>query len=299
MKLEEKDYLVGLAAFNGIGPKRLGQLQEYFGLAKKIWQVSVKSLMAAGLGQRLTVRFDNYRKKTSIISLKLWLENNLIKVITIDEENYPKLLKEISNPPFLIFVKSAISFEKEWNNYKTIAVVGSRRATAYGQQATQKLTAALVERGWVIVSGLARGVDRIAHQAALDGKGKTIAVLGHGLDKIYPPEHHWLAKQISQHGALVSEMPPFSAITKGNFVIRNRIVAGLSQGVLVTEGAGRSGTKITTRYAADFGREVFAVPGSINNPMSQAPADLIKLGAKLVTNVEDIIEEFSPSTLDK
>lgn len=299
MKLEDRDYLAGLAVFNGISLTRFSQLQSHFSSAKQIWQTTIKALIAAGIKRNLAIRFENYRKRNSINSLNLWLQTNLIKTITIDEKNYPKLLKQIPNPPFIIFVKSAISFEKDWNDCRLIAVVGSRRATAYGREITRRLTAGLAQKKWVIVSGLARGVDRIAHQTALVGKGKTVAVLGHGLDKIYPPEHRWLAKQISRQGALVSEMPPFSPIMKGNFVIRNRIIAGLSQGILVTEGAGRSGTKITTGYAADFGREVFAVPGSIDNPLSQAPADLIKLGAKLVTKVTDITEEFSDAGLDK
>jgi len=292
LKLREKDYLVGLAGFNGIGIKRLSLLQHYFNSAQNIWQASEGQLLKTGLNSKLIKDFIVYRQKTDLSSLKIWLEKQLIKTITIDEENYPELLKKITNPPFLIFVKSQIALEKSWNKLKLIAVVGSRQMTSYGQRATQHLVTDLVKRDWLIVSGLARGVDRVAHQAALEAKGQTLAVLGHGLDRVYPVEHRFLAEAIIKQGALLTERAPFSQLEPANFPARNRLIAGLCQGVLVIEGARKSGTKITASFAVDFNREVFAVPGQLDNPMSQAPADLIKLGAKLVYSVEDILEEL-------
>lgn len=293
MKLEQQDYLVGISILNGIAGNRFAQLVERFQTPQKIWQASKKSLLTTGLNKNLVERFISYRSQTNLYSLKIWLRKELIQVLTIDNKNYPKLLKEISNPPFLIFIKTAINLQKIWNKRHLIAVIGSRQMTNYGRASAQQLTTGLVKNGWLIVSGLARGIDGVAHQTALDSGGQTLAVLGHGLDKIYPPEHLGLAEKIIRQGALITEYPPFLPARKNNFPMRNRIIAGLSQAVLVIEAKKRSGTKITAGFAADFGREVLAVPGQIDSPASAGSADLIKQGAKLVYCLKDILEELT------
>lgn len=211
--------------------------------------------------------------------------------VSIDDKIYPPLLKEIQNPPRQLYINSKIDINKLFRT-KTIAVVGTRNITTYGREVTKKITLELVKNGFVIVSGLARGIDYIAHQTALDQGGLTIAVLGCGLDRIYPAEHARLALEIIKNGALVTEFPLHTQITRQNFPIRNRIISGLSLGVVICEAAEKSGTMITASFAADQGREVFAIPGPITSPTSSGVSALLKKGAKLVTNVHDILEEL-------
>jgi DNA processing protein len=206
------------------------------------------------------------------------------------DNNYPENLKKIDNPPLALFVKGQIKPQDSL----AIAVVGSRRMSSYGMRITQKLVTDLVKKKITIVSGLARGIDTVAHQTTLEAKGRTIAVLGSGLENIYPPENKSLVEKIIKgHGAVVSEFPPNQLPAANNFPARNRIIAGLSLGTLVIEGAIKSGSLITARWAAEQGKEVFAVPGAIDAIGSQAPLFLIKQGAKAVEKVEDILEELN------
>lgn len=204
---------------------------------------------------------------------------------------YPKLLKEITNPPAVLYVKTDLDIEKLFSAF-SLAVVGTRKPTRYGFEITRKLTRDLVKKGVTIVSGLARGVDYVAHTTTLAAGGVTIAVFGTGLDVVYPADHKDLAERIVERGAIVSEFPPGTGPTRMNFPIRNRIIAGLSRGVLVTQAAARSGTLITAGFAADFGRDVFAVPGNITSEYSPGTNGLLQKGAKLVSGVEDILEEY-------
>lgn len=213
-----------------------------------------------------------------------------IKKISLGSEDYPFLLSQIPSPPGQIFTVGDYKILKQ----KSISVVGSRKMSLYGMRVAEKFTRELVEAGWVIISGLARGIDGVAHKACLEAKGKTVAVLGNGLDKIYPPEHESLAKKIVMAGGcLVTEFPWQFPIERKNFILRDRIMAGLALGTLVIEGGEKSGTKITAGMAADYGREVFCVPGPIDSELSAGPAELIQQGAKLVTKIEDIEEEFN------
>ncbi len=215
-----------------------------------------------------------------------------IKELKIKDENYPFLLSQITSPPESIYV---IGNEKILHQ-KSVTVIGSRKMTEYGKRMTEKFTRELVKEGYGIVSGLARGIDGMAHRSCLESSGKTVAVLGHGMDRIYPPEHRGLAKQIVMSGGcLVTEFPYGYQIKRQNFIMRNRIMAGLTLGTLVIEGAKKSGTKVTATMAADYGREVFSVPGPVESQLSEGPAELIQDGAKLVTRVEDILEEFTGS----
>lgn len=227
---------------------------------------------------------------TNYSSSFLRLCENKLECQTLADKNYPENLKKIDNPPLSLFIKGAIKAADK----KALAVVGSRRMSGYGEKVTQKLVTDLVREKITIVSGLARGIDTIAHQTALKMGGRTIAVLGSGLEKIYPPENKNLAEEIIKgHGAVVSEFPPEQPPAVLNFPARNRLIAGLSLGVLVIEGAARSGSLITARWAAEQGKEVFAVPGPIDAVNSQAPLFLIKQGAKAVATVEDILEELN------
>lgn len=216
------------------------------------------------------------------------MSKNKIHFLTLKDKNYPPLLTQISNPPSILFFRGKIP-----SSQKAIAVIGSRKATAYGKKIAQKFTHQLVKKGFVIVSGLAIGIDAIAHQTAINSNGKTIAVLGTGVDIIYPQQNTRLYHQIiKKNGAVISEFPPQTKPKRKNFPQRNRIISGLCLGVLVIEAAEKSGTKITARFAADQGREVFAVPGPVNSPLSSGTADLIKQGAKLVYSLKDILEEL-------
>lgn len=213
-----------------------------------------------------------------------------INKITIENPSYPKLLKEIYDPPKELYVWGDLRPEE---NYP-LAVVGTRKISSYGKQITIDLVRNLTKAGLTIISGLALGVDGLAHQTCLDVNGRTIAVLGSGLNRIYPSIHQKLAEKIVKAGgAVISEYPPETGPTKWNFPARNRIIAGMSLGVLVIEAPEASGALITARFALDFGREVFAVPGNINNQNSIGTNRLIKLGAKPVTKAEDILESFN------
>lgn len=216
----------------------------------------------------------------------------MIDKLTLDDPRYPRLLKEIPDPPTTLYVKTA---SPDVLGTRTIAVVGTRHMTKYGADVTRKLVRQLVAKGFTICSGMAYGIDTVAHRAAIDAGGKTIAVLGCGIDIIWPPSNARLYSRIGEegHGAIVSEMPPGVKPNKDVFKTRNRIISGISLGVVVTEGAANSGALITARFAAEQGRDVFAVPGPITSPLSRAPARLIKEGAKLVETVEDILDELN------
>lgn len=216
----------------------------------------------------------------------------MIDKLTLDDPRYPRLLKEIPDPPKMLYVKATST---DVLGTRTIAVVGTRQMTKYGAEVTRKLVRQLVSNGFTICSGMANGVDTVAHCAAIDAGGKTIAVLGCGIDIIWPPSNARLYTRIGEegYGAIVSEMPLGMRPNKELFKTRNRIISGLSLGVVVTEGGEFSGALITARYAAEQGRDVFAVPGPITSPLSRAPARLIQEGAKLVETVEDILDEFN------
>lgn len=212
--------------------------------------------------------------------------------VKIPDRNYPQLLKEIINPPSVLYIETFQKDLQKLFQIPAVAVVGSRKITSYGRAVTRKLTKQLVEKGFLIVSGLAKGVDLCAHQTTIENGGFTIAVLGSGLDQIYPPQHVAIAQTITKHGALISEFPPGTKAQASHFPQRNRIIAGLTFGVLVTQAAEKSGSLITASFAADFGREVFAVAGPINSYYSKGTNQLIQKGAKLVTDINDILEEL-------
>ena len=290
MILSEDDlaYLVALHSVDGLGNIRLLRLLEYFGTGQRIWEARDKELKDLGIPDKVIGAVK--QSKMGLVPKKHFeaLLHSNIKILTLCDNEYPASLKDISTPPFILYYKGHFPTLD-----KSIGVVGTRKVTGYGKAVTEKLTRELVESGFVIVSGLARGVDTYAHKSCIESDGKTIAVLGGGLNKIYPPENFSLADEIAyKHGCVVSEFPPDYPHLAGNFPARNRIIAGLSQAVLVTEAAEDSGSLITARFAADQGKDVFAVPGPINSTLSQGPLSLIKDGAKLVTSVDDILLEL-------
>ena len=255
------------------------------GSAKKAY-LSTEKKLAGILGEKLAHRFFEFRESFDLASYFVRVRENRISVKTLEDKDFPENLKKIDNPPIVLYTKGKLKPQDRL----AVAVVGTRLPTQYGKKITQNLVADLVSQEMTIVSGLAYGVDSIAHKAALECGGRTIAVLGGGLDKVYPSSHRDLAEEITKRGALVSEFGLGAENLKGNFPSRNRIISGLSLGVLVTEGSRKSGTKITADWAKKQGRPIFAVPGPITSEMSKAPSILIKMGARLVESVDDVIE---------
>jgi DNA processing protein len=289
---EETGFWVSFSAFPGIGPVRFALIHSYFGTAKAAWTAPARELHAVGLPQGLVLEFLSFRKKHDIAAYIAKLEHFDVTVVTLRDSRYPALLKEIPDPPFVLYIKGERSIVDLALN-RTIAVVGTRNITSYGDEVTRSVTSDLVANGFTIVSGMAYGVDAVAHRTAIAQGGDTIAVLGCGIDIVAPLRNADVYAAIAKgSGVVVSEMPLGMRAQKGLFPVRNRIISGLSLGTLVTEGADDSGALITARYAAEQGREVFAVPGPVTSMYSRGPAKLLKNGAKLVESADDILEEL-------
>lgn len=283
-------YLLVLHSVEGLGPARIKKLFDYFGSFENIWNAKIPELSQFKFPEKLISNFKTAKSSVDPSGYFETLNKKGIKVITIFDDNYPIDLREIHGAPMIIYYKGIID---ESVLEKCFGVVGTRKPTGYGRIVTEKLTRELVESGLTIVSGLARGVDTIAHTVTIESGGKTLAVLGGGLDQIFPSENIRLAEKIYKgFGAILTEFPPSYPHLAGNFPARNRIIAGLSKGVLVTEAAEDSGSLITARLAIEQGREVFAVPGPITSSMSEGTSVLLKDGAKLVSSVKDILEEL-------
>ncbi|MBI5029864.1 MAG: DNA-protecting protein DprA [Chloroflexi bacterium] len=273
-----------------IGPAKTQRLLDRFGDLKAAWHASHFELATAGLDKRA---YDSLLETRQKINLDVELEKIAragVRVVTLDAPTYPRLLKNISNPPCVLYVKGDIISDDEW----AVAVVGTRRASVYGKEVTHRIVTDLARNHVTIVSGLARGIDAEAHRAALEAHGRTIAVLGSGVDVIYPPEHKALAEDILKHGALISEYPLGTKPEAGNFPPRNRIISGLSLGTLIVEGDESTGARITIEDALEQGRETFAVPGNIYHRESRGTNKMIQRGeVKLVTCALDILEELN------
>jgi DNA processing protein len=264
-------------------------LLEAFGTAEEAWKASPAAWQAAGLDTRTNASLEQQRRR---IAPEAELERLLrlrVGVLRLVDAEYPRLLREISQPPPLLYIRGQLTTEDEW----ALAVVGTRRVSAYGRQVTERLAGELAAQRITVISGLARGIDTFAHAAALEASGRTIAVLGCGPDLVYPPDNAKLAARILEQGALVTEFPPGTQPEAGNFPARNRLISGLSLGVLVTEAPEQSGALITTRFAAEQGRDVFAVPGNITNRGSIGANRLIQDGAKPVLTTDDILTELN------
>lgn len=283
-----------LRAVPRLGDAGLCRLMETFGSPEAVLQASLDSLQAGGsisraVAQAIQQGPDRETQEAIDRELEL-LERLRISVVTYLDAAYPARLKTIADPPPLLYLSGAL----EEKDRHAVAIVGARRATAAGRLVTEHLSRDLAEAGFTVVSGLARGVDAAAHRGALAAQGRTVAVLGCGIDRTYPPEHRTLRQQIEAQGAVLSEFPLGAYPHAYHFPRRNRIISGLSLGVMVTEATLQSGSLITARLAAEQGREVFAVPGFVQAENSRGPNGLIKQGAKLVETVADVIEELLP-----
>ncbi|MCL5019075.1 MAG: DNA-processing protein DprA [Patescibacteria group bacterium] len=288
--MEERNYYLAFSLVKGIGPKTFANLLKYFKTAEKTWKANPTELKKAGLGDRLIQKFEKARSELDIKNYLEKLKQKKASFIALCDKEYPKLLASIDNPPIILFVKGDIS---KVSLDKTIGIVGTRKITNYGREVTKLFSNDLASNGFTIVSGLAMGVDSVASESAIEASGKTIAVLGSGVDLCFPSVNKPLYDKIlDNNGIIVSEFPLGFSPTKGSFPSRNRIIAGLSKGVLVTEGAQDSGALITADYAFKFNRKVFAIPGPITSSLSVAPLKLIEKGAKLVTSADDILKEF-------
>lgn len=293
--MNEKSYYVGFSVFPGVGPQKFSSLLTHFPSAKTAWEAAPDELQKV-IGEKLTAKFVIFRTTFDLEGYQDQLERKEVLCITLAEEEYPELLKQIKNPPFVLYIKGEKKILKPIQNdnlMKYIAVVGTRRITSYGKTVTQLFTEQLVHDECIIVSGLALGVDAIAHKTALANNGTTIAVLGNGVDLCFPKENQKIYDEILSHnGAIVSEYPLSLEPTIGSFPARNRIIAGLSNAVLVTEGSEDSGALITADHAFDFGRKVFAIPGPITSSLSKGPHTLLKRGGVLVVTPEDMLNEL-------
>ena len=290
-----KKYYNGFNLIDGIGPLTFKKLLSYFPSLKEAWSADGSQFNQAGLNNSLIEQIKTKRQKIDLDLEMEKLNKESIEIIALEDENYPKLLKEIYNPPACLYCRGEFDSGNEFN----LGVVGTRKISFYGRQITPLITADLVKAGLTIVSGLAKGIDTLAHQTALSTGGRTMAVLGSGIDKksIYPSSNRYLAEKITQNGALLSEFPFGASAQAQHFPQRNRIISGLSLGVLVIEAPLKSGALITAREALEQNREVFAIPGPINSQNSLGPNNLIKMGAKLVSEANDILEELNLTLL--
>ncbi|HHT46735.1 MAG TPA: DNA-protecting protein DprA [Firmicutes bacterium] len=281
-------------AFNlmpSLGPVRIRRLIRHFGSPEQAWEAAnnIEALIQVkGFGRSLAEKVAKEHRE--INPEKSWaeFEQKGYSYIIWDDDNYPRLLREIYDPPPLLYYMGDFNV----SDTSCLAIVGSRRHTAYGKEIAYKFASALSNYKITVVSGMARGIDTWAHKGVLSAGGKTLAVMGCGLDICYPPENRMLMEKIRQSGAVISEFPPGSEPYPQNFPRRNRIISGLSAGTIVVEAGERSGALITADFALEQGREVFAVPGGINSPYSRGCHRLIKEGAKLVEKVEDVLEEL-------
>ncbi len=291
LSLESKKYWIALNMLPDIGRIRFRRLLEYFGSAEKAFFAPLKEISKVeGIGKKIGEKMAREREKMDLEKEFALMDRDQVKVLTWEDEIYPPRLKAIYDPPPVLYLKGEIVPEDRF----AVALVGSRRATTYGKLTTERLSGELVQRGLTVVSGMARGIDTAAHRGALNKEGRTIAVLGSGIGRPYPAENKGLMGKISESGAVISEFSMSTAPDRLNFPLRNRIISGLSLGVVVVEAAERSGALITADYALEQGREVFAVPGNVNARSTKGTHNLIRMGAKLVEKSADIVEELEP-----
>lgn len=282
----EIEYWVATSAIPGVGTATFGYLLKHFKTLKKFWLADGKEINKLKIPTKTRDSIIDFRVK---VDPKVYLDKVYslgIKCFSLADRDYPANLRNIHDSPPVLYLKGAILPQDDL----AIAVVGSRNATFYGRQVTERFVFELSKNGLTIVSGLARGIDSVAHKTALDAGGRTIALLGCGLDMVYPPENKKLAEDIAKNGAVISEFPLGFPAVQSNFAARNRIISGMSLGVLVPEAAVDSGSMITAGYAAEQGREVFAVPGPITSKFSEGTNGLIKDGVHPVTTAEDVLQ---------
>lgn len=291
MNTRQIEAYLGFSYFLGIGPTRFAAIFASFEGVERAYRATYEELSRV-IGSQAAHKFVTFRAKFNPTEEVKILQYKKIQIICQEDLLYPVRLKEISDPPICLFVKGDPTVLNCENLF--LGVVGTRKPTAYGREVAKNLTRELVSEGCIIVSGLADGIDAAAHESCLDSGGATIGVLGCGVDVVYPASNRILyEKIIKQKGVVLSEFPPSQLVAKGLFISRNRIISGLSHGIIVVEGSEHSGALITARHAAEQGRDVFAVPSQITSPLSHASHLLIKQGAKLVSSSQDIFDEYS------
>jgi DNA processing protein len=280
-----------LALIDGVGPRTRQLLLEYFGTAEAVFAAGIEQLSrVTGVGPKLSRRICEAPRELDIDGELDACRDHQIAVILHGDVEYPRRLSEIPDPPGVLFVKGELRSTDEL----AVAIVGTRHATYYGLQQSERLASGLARAGFTVVSGLARGVDAAAHRGTLAASGRTFAVLGCGFLRMYPPEHEELADAITQQGAVISESPPRRPPMSGLFPQRNRVITGLSLGVIVIEAGQRSGALVSARHGMEQGREVFALPGRVDNRMSYGCHQLLRDGAHLVETVDDVITALGP-----
>lgn len=287
--MSARKYWIGFNHVAGIGPARLKMLAAFFPSLEAAWHADEHSLARAGLDQRTIASLVETRHKLDLDAIQRRLDDLGASALTLEDADYPPLLKELPDAPPVLYVQGTLSERDRW----AIALVGTRKASHYGRDTAFQLAFDLAREGLTVVSGLALGIDAAAHQGALEAGGRTIAVLPCGIDTIYPPEHRQLARQVADRGALVTEFPPGTGAESKNFPPRNRLISGLSLGVVVVEAPEKSGALLTAESAAEQGREVFAVPGPATSASSRGSNRLIQDGAKLVMSIDDILTELN------
>ena len=295
MEISELKYWIAFNRVRRVGRARVAMLEAHFGSLSEAWGASSAQLQQAGLDRRTAATAARSRSRIDPDAEMERVQQAGVTALTWHDDGYPPRLKEIYDKPPVLYVKGEILPEDE----RSLAVVGTRRPTAYGREVARQVTSDLAQNGLTIVSGLAKGVDGIVHRAALEAGARTIAVMGSGLDVMYPREHGELASQIAENGAVVTEFPLGTRPDSQNFPRRNRIISGMSLGTLVAEAPESSGALLTARHALEQDREVFCIPGSILAPNSRGGNRLIRdSAAKLVTCADDIIEELNLTTIE-
>ncbi|MDF1758424.1 MAG: DNA-processing protein DprA [Legionellaceae bacterium] len=279
---------LALNRINGVGPRTVLKFLEKWPNLSDMFKLSSSQLEEHGVNAKVAYLIANF-KRQEIKSDLLWQENPAHNILTWQDKKYPSLLREIHDPPIVLYLRGDITCLKK----ASLAIVGTRKPSITGRENARRFAYHLAERNINIVSGLALGVDTEAHTGSLSASGSTIAVMGTGIDCIYPRRNHELAQRICEKGLLISEFPLKTSANAGHFPRRNRIISGLSSATLVVEAAIRSGSLITARFALEHNRDVLAIPGSIHNPQARGCHKLLQQGAKLVTSIEDILEEMN------
>ncbi|MFA5777338.1 MAG: DNA-processing protein DprA [Parcubacteria group bacterium] len=287
-------FLNALNKINGLGPQKMKMLLDFFGSPENVWKSDFQNLVQSGIGESLANKIVSEREKINPEEEMEKLAKENVRIIALNDSAYPPLLREIPSAPYILYIKSTLELSEIFSGY-LISIVGSRKMTSYGKQVAYSFARDLATSGITIVSGMALGIDAEAHTGALEVKGKTIAILGSSLEdsNIGPRANYNLSRRIIESGALVSDFPLGTPSVPGNFPARNRLMAGLTLGTLIVEAQMESGSLITANLAVEFNREVFSVPGPIFSESSQGTNKLIREGAKLVTSVQDILEELN------
>ena len=288
--MKDLKYWIWLSRIENVGSIKIQKLMERFKTPEGIWNANKRQLVEVeGIGEKCAFKILEPKYRLNLNKYIEYMEKNKIELISMYDKYYPEKLKEIYDKPIVLYIKG----NKEILNKFSLAIIGCREYSKYGENICNKISYDIAKKGIVTVSGLAKGIDSIAHKATLKAKGKTIAVIGSGIDKIYPYENIGLANEIIKNGgAIISEYIVGTKAQKMHFPARNRIISGISNGVVVIEAKKKSGTMITVDFALEQGKEIFAIPGNVTNINSEGTNELIKQGAKCITNAEDIFEEY-------